>query len=193
MDFAKIITRLKNLVAEPAKEWDAIKNDPMTISDVFTTYLAVVAAVPVIAAFIGLSVVGVSAPLIGTVRVPVARGLAGAAFGYLLSLGGVFLGALVVDKLALTFKSRPGMTNAVKLVGFSSLPVWAAGVVTILPMLNPLVALAGLYAIYVCYLGLPKLMETPENKVVPYVLVTVAVMIAINVVVALLSGAFRGY
>ena len=192
MEFNKIVSRIKKLLLQPNEEWDAVKNENLTVADIYTTYLIVVAAVPAIAGFIGMTVVGVSAPFVGMVRIGVFHAISAAVFSYCFSLVGVYAGAFVLNKLAPAFKSTPNMINALKLVGFTVLPVWAAGVVTIIPMLGALVVLVGLYAIYICYLGLPKLMGTPADKVVPYLLISAVVMIAIQVVAALIVSAFRG-
>lgn len=191
-DLKRLLSRIKNILLQPAQEWDAIRDEKLTIADMFTTYLVIVAAVPAVAGFIGSTVVGIPASFIGTVRPNVFRALSAAAVAYACSLAGVYLAALVVDKLAPVFKSASNMTRAIKLVGFASLPVWAAGVVNILPMFSPLVVLVALYAIYIFYLGLPKLMGTPADKVVPYMIVSAAVMILVNSVIVWTEIACRG-
>jgi hypothetical protein len=191
-DFKRILNRIKNILLQPAQEWDAIRNENLTVAELFTTYLVIVAAVPAVAGFIGSTVVGIPASFIGTVRPNVFRALSAAAVGYAASLAGVYLAALVVDKLAPAFKSTPNMTRALKLVGFTSLAVWAAGIVNILPMFSPLVVLVALYAIYIFYLGLPKLMGTPPDKVIPYMIVSAFALILIGSVIVWAEIACRG-
>jgi hypothetical protein len=191
-NFKQILNRIKNILLQPAQEWDTIRDENLTAAELFTTYFVIVAAVPAVAGFIGSTVVGIPASFIGTVRPNVFRALSAAAVAYACSLAGVFLAALVVDKLAPAFKSTPNMTHALKLVGFTSLVVWAAGIVNILPMFSPLVVLVGLYAIYILYLGLPKMMETPADKVVPYLIVSAAVLILVSSLIVWLEVACRG-
>ncbi|MBI5394442.1 MAG: YIP1 family protein [Verrucomicrobia bacterium] len=191
-DLKRLFNRIKNILLQPAQEWDAVRDENLTATELFTTYLVVIAAVPAVAGFIGSTVVGIPASFIGTVRPNVFRALSAAAVGYACSLAGVYLAALVVDKLAPAFKSTSNMTHALKLVGFTSLPVWAAGVVHILPMFSPLVVLVALYAIYIFYLGLPKLMGTPADKVVPYMIVSAAVLILVGSIIVWVEIACRG-
>lgn len=191
-DLKRLLHRIKGLLFQPAQEWDAIRDEKLGVADVFTTYLVIVAAVPAVAGFIGSTVIGIPASFIGTARAHPFRALSAAAVGYACSLAAVYLAALVVDRLAPAFKSTSNMTNAIKLVGFTSLPVWAAGVFYILPMFSPLVVLVALYAIYVYYLGLPKLMGTPADKVVPYLIVSAAVMILAGSVIVWIEVACRG-
>ncbi len=191
-DFKRIFSRVRNILLQPAQEWDAIRAENLTVAELFTTYLIIAAAVPAVAGFIGSTVVGIPASFIGTIRPNVFRALSAAAISYACSLAAVYLAALVMDKLAPAFNSKPNMTNALKLAGFTSLPVWVAGVVHILPMFSPLVVLVGLYAIYILYLGLPKMMETPADKVVPYLIVSAAVLILASSLIVWLEVACRG-
>ena len=192
MDFNKLIARIKNLFIQPNQEWDAIDREKLTVAEMYTTYLLPVAAVPAIAGFVGMCVVGVSSPLMGTVRVSLVRGIESALFQYVFSLLGVYVGAFILDKLAPTFKSTPNLINALKLVGFTSMLGWAAGILYLVPMLAALVMLVALYSIYVFYLGLPKLMNTPKDKVVPYMLVAAVIILVISIVTAGIAGSVRG-
>jgi Yip1 domain len=193
MDYQRIITRIKNMLLQPNQEWDAVRSESLTIKDIYTVYLVVVAAVPAICQFIGLTVVGTSMPAIGTIRIPVFGGLMQAVVGYVLSLAGVYVAAFIINKLAPSFKSHPDMVNAVKLAAFTILPVWAAGVLFIIPMLAALVLLVSLYAIYIFYLGLPKLMGTPADKVIPYMVVAAIVQFVVAVVIGMISAMFVRY
>lgn len=191
-DLKRLLNRIKNLLLQPAQEWDAIRQEKLPAAELFTSYLVIIAAVPAVAGFIGSTVIGIPASFIGTVRPNTFRALSAAAVSYVCSLAGVYLAALVVDRLAPAFKSTPNMAHALNLVGFASVVVWAAGILHILPMFSPLVALVALYAIYVFYLGLPKLMGTPPDKVIPYVIVSAALIILVNSVIVWIEIACRG-
>ena len=58
--------------------------------------------------------------------------------------------------------------------------------------------LLGLYSFYLLFLGLPLLMETPEDKTIPYFAVIVITAIVINVLIRAITalaipGPFRGF
>jgi uncharacterized membrane protein len=76
------------------------------------------------------------------------------------------------------------------MVAFSSTPSWVAGVLQLVPLLGALALLAALYGVYLFYLGLPSVMKTPPDKVIPYMVVSVVVIIVIFVVTASISGIF---
>ena len=79
-----------------------------------------------------------------------------------------------------------------KLVVFASTPMWIAGVLQIIPVLGILLILAALYAIYLFYLGLPPVMHTPGDKVIPYMVVAAIVIFVINLCFGFLAAAVSG-
>ena len=127
-------------------------------------------------------------PIIGTYRVSLGQGLTTAVFAYVLCLVGVYVAAFVVQKLAPTFESEPNLVQAFKLVAYASTPAWVAGVLNLIPQLGLLALLAGLYGIYLFYLGVTPLMKTPQQKVIPYMVVAAVVVIVVSVVMAAISG-----
>ena len=60
--------------------------------------------------------------------------------------------------------------------------MWVAGVLYLLLALTPLALLAALYAIYLFYVGLPVLLKTPYDKVVPFMVVAAIVVVVLNIV-----------
>ena len=67
----------------------------------------------------------------------------------------------------------------------------------ILPALS-ILGLLGLYSLYVLFLGMPVLMKTPEDKVVPYFVVVLIAAVVVNVVIGALAaltipGTLRGF
>jgi hypothetical protein len=71
-------------------------------------------------------------------------------------------------------------------------PVWIAGVLNLVPALAPLQFIAGLYAIYLFYLGLPAVLKTPTDKVIPYMLVSAVVIILVTIVIGAVVGTLTG-
>lgn len=65
-----------------------------------------------------------------------------------------------------------------------------AGVLYIFPPLSILVFIVSLYGIYLFYLGLPLLMETPKEKALGYVIVVIVVTIVVFVIIGIIISAF---
>jgi len=185
-------TRVTGILTKPADEWPAIAAETIDPVGLMRDYAAPLAAIPAVCRFIGMTVVGISVPLLGTIRTGIVRGAAGAIVSWVFALAGAWLAAMVVEKLAPTFQSRGSMVHALKLVVYSMTPVWVAGVLNLIPALAPLGIIAALYSVYIFYLGLPVMMETPADKVVPYMAVSALVIIVVSVILGAFAAAVTG-
>ena len=181
-------TRVVNILTKPASEWSVIATEPTDVASLFKEYIAILAAIPPVCLFLGMTVVGV--PIFG--RLGFGTALTGAIMGYVGALAGVYISAIVVEKLAPTFGSSGDTTQALKLVAYAYTPSWIAGVLSLLVVLAPLAIIAGLYSIYIFYLGLTPMMKTPQDKVIPYMIVSALVIIVVSVVLQAILGAIAG-
>jgi hypothetical protein len=173
-----LVDRAKNILLTPAKEWDVIKGESLTIADMFMKYAVILAAIPAIAGFIGYVVIGISFGF-GTFRVPVGTALVWLILTYVLNLAGVFLLAFIIDTLAPTFGCTKNMVAAVKIAVFSYTPVWVAGILGIIPAISVLMLIASLYALFLLYLGMQKIKEPANDKLIPYFVVALVALIVI--------------
>jgi Yip1 domain len=188
MDFAKLIERAKNICLSPQTEWPKIAEEQATTGSLFTGYAMILAAIPAICGFIGLSFVGMSLPVVGTVRLPVGSALANSIMGYVLGLGAIFVLSLIINALAPTFDGAKNPIAALKLAVYTYTPIWLFGVLTLYPALGILTLLAALYAVYLLYLGLPVLMKNPSDKSIGYVALIIVCAILLSIVVAAIVG-----
>ncbi len=186
-------TRAQNMLTKPAAEWPVIASESTSVMDLIAGYAAPLAAIPAVCSFIGGTFVGYSVPGIGTVRTSsLMGGLSGAIVGYVFSLVGLYIAAIVVERLAPTFQSKGDTTQALKTVVYAMTPAWLAGVFNLIPWLGVLGLLAGLYAIYLFYLGLPHTMKTPQAQEIPYMLVSALVIIVISFCFAFITSMITG-
>jgi hypothetical protein len=185
-------TRAVNILKTPGSEWARIAAEPATVSDLILHYAAPLAAIPAVCSFIGSTFVGIPVPFVGTIRIGAVRGLVTAVLSWVFALVGVYVASVVVEKLAPQFRSRGDLVQAMKLVVFAYTPVWIAGVLNIFPPLSILVIIAAFYAIYLFYLGLPPVMGTPQESVVPYMAVAAIVIIVVTVVLSVCAAAIAG-
>lgn len=184
--------RVQNIILRPKEEWLKIKEETTDIRTLFTSYAAILAAIPAVANFIGMSFIGRRIPFLGWYRMGIVRGIVYAIFSYILSLAAVAILGFVIKALAPTFSSVSNLVQAMKLSVYSYTPAWLAGVLYIIPALSPLVLLASLYGLYILYLGIATpLLETPKDKVIGYFIVSLVVSIVLVAVFSLiLSGIF---
>jgi hypothetical protein len=177
----ELVSRVKGILMTPKAEWATIDNEAATVGSLYTSYIIPLAAIPPICTFIGMSLVGFN--MLGVaVRWPVSLGLESALVRYVLSLVSVYVLALIIDALAPNFGGQKNQIQALKVAAYSSTAAWLAGIFMLLPALG-LLAIVGLYSLYLLYLGLPALMKSPEDKAAGYTIVVVVCAIVLYVVV----------
>ena len=188
MDSANIITRVKNILSTPKTEWPIAAAEPATPGGLYAGYIAIVAALPVIAGFIKGSLIGSS--FLGVfVRTSIGAGIARMVLSYVLSLVLVYVMALIINALAGTFGAQQNMVQALKTVAYSWTAAWVAGIAVIIPWLGFLIMIAGgIYSIYLLYLGLPHTMKCPPEKAGGYTAVTVIIAIVLGWIISLIVG-----
>lgn len=183
----RLVERVRNILVRPRSEWPLIATEPDDQARLFLRYVAPLAAIPALAAFIGWSVVGVSVS-VGTFREPLPSGLARAGISYLFSFVIVYVTALAIDLLAPLFGAQRRFAHALKLAAYSFTPVWLIGIVLVIPGLRFL-SILGLYAVRLVWTGLPPLMGAPRPKVLPYALTVVALTFLVVLAMAFIQSA----
>jgi hypothetical protein len=182
-----LIERVKNILLKPNTEWDVIAGESPDVPKLYTGYVLPLIALAAVCAFIGTSLIGVGVMGYGY-RVPIVTGVVMAVLQVAMGVAGVFVMALVTNALAPTFGSQQDVNQAHKLAAYGGTAGFLAGVFQIFPPLAAL-GIVGLYSLYLIYVGLPKLMKTPADKVLPYFLSIIGVMIVIGIVMATVMGA----
>ena len=150
------------------------------------------AAIGPIAMLVGLSVVGVQVPFMGTTRLPFSSLLSQMLVSYVLGLAGVYVLALIINTLAPTFGGTSNLTQALKVAAYGATAAWVGGVFHLLPALGILGLLAALYTLYLLYLGLPVLMKSPPERSLGYTASVVIAAIVLFVVIGAISASFVG-
>lgn len=180
-----IVSRVKAILMTPQTEWPVIAGETTTVADLYKNYVIILAAIPAVAGFIKMSIIGTTLPFAGTFRVGMMAGLTTAIMTYVLSLVGIYILGLIIDALAPTFGAAKDQMQAMKTAAYSYTAYWVASVAQIVPVLGMLIVLAGgIYSLYLLYLGLPFTMKAPSDKALPYT----AVVVICALVIGLLLG-----
>jgi len=182
-----LIQRVQDLLLKPKDTWPIIAAEPASVASIYKNWVLILAAIPVLASFIGLSVIGVGA-LGFSYRVPLFTGLLQAGIGYGLSLAMVYLVALLVDALAPSFGGSRNLLAALKLVAYGCTAAFLGGIFSLMPSLSILGLLAALYSIYLFYTGLPVLMRNPAEKSVAYTVVVAVAGLVAGLVLATITN-----
>ena len=186
-----LVERVKRILLSPRTEWEVIDAEATTPAKLYTGYIALLAAIGPIAQLIGYSVFGISVPFMGTYRVPFGSAITSALVTYILTLIGTYVLALIIDALAPTFNGQRSQVQALKVAAYSSTASWVAGIFALIPGLR-LLAILGLYSLYLLYLGLPVLMKSPREKAMGYTVVVILAAIVLFMIIGVVSSRFIG-
>ena len=184
----QLIDRAKNIIVTPKTEWEAIAADPTPTPAIITGYVLPLAAVAAIAGFIGMCLVGMSLPFLGTYRMGIGWGLALAIYNVVMAVVFVYVVGFIIDALAPTFGGQKNMAQAVKVAAYSYTPAWLAGILSIIPALGILAIIGALYGLYLLYLGLPRLMKNPPEKSAGYTALVVVCAIVTGFIISMIGG-----
>ena len=181
-----LIERAKSILLKPQETWATIDAETTDTATLFTRYAMVLAAIPAVCGFIGMSLIGVGGFGV-TLRVPFVSGLVNMVVSYVLSLVGIFVLGLIIDALAPTFGGRKNPIQALKVAVYASTAALLGGIFSLLPALAMLGLLAALYSIYLLYTGLPVLMKSLPEKSVAYTAVVIVAAIVVGVAIGAVS------
>jgi hypothetical protein len=177
MDINKLIERVKNVLLSPKTEWPVIAQEQTDVATLYTGYIMILAAIPAVFGFL-------SSVLFSPLGIGLAFGIM--IMSYAISLGLVFVIALIIDALAPTFGAQKSQIQALKTVAYAYTASWVAGIFLIIPLVGWIIALAGsIYALVQLYFALPHTMKAPPEKTGGYF----AVVLVIALVLSWILGA----
>lgn len=182
-----LFERARNILVQPGQEWQVIAEERVPASDLFRRYVIPLAAIGPLASIIGLSFFGITIPLAGTTRVPLASAIGQAAVSFALNIAGVYVLALIIDALAPTFGGQKSHDQALKVAVYAGTPGWLGGIFLVHPALWLLSVLTGVYGLYLLYRGLPVLMRSPAERAIGYTGVVVLCAIVLSVIIGLIA------
>lgn len=175
-----IIERVKNILLSPKYEWEVIKDEVITVKELFTSYAVFVASIPAIAGWIGYSFSG---------WLPVGSSFGWAIVTYILSLVGAFLVGYIIDAFAATFGSTKDLTSSMKVSVYASTASWVGGIFYLFDFLSFLSLVAGIYTLVLMYNGLKIVKNVPDDKVTGYFITVVIVSIVIYLIIGSITSA----
>lgn len=182
----KTIQRAKNILMTPKTGWDLISEENSGHVKLLTGYLIPLALIPAIAGFIGYGLIGYN--VLGIQIGSVGFGIRQALVSLISMIGGVYLSAWIISFLADKFDSLKSFDKAFELVAYSYTPMCVAGILLIYTPLSFLATLGGLYGLYLLYVGLSPMLQTPAEKKTPFFLVSLLAVALVSVVLSAVLG-----
>lgn len=181
---ASLPGRIQAMLFNPRQTWPALVAENAGIGRIYREHLVWLLLLAAVAGFIGNSVIGHGAFGI-TVRVPIVAGLVQMVLGFVLSLPMFYVAALVASALAPRFQGQASVTAGMRLVAYAATAGLVGSVFSAIPMLGFLALIAGMYSIWLLYLGAPVVMQVPASRAVGYTAVLVICMVVLGAIVGM--------
>lgn len=166
------------LVTNPLAFMQKNKDVSVSVNTIMINYVAVLDIIPFIAVLLGPLWYYHFSSL-------VAFAFTWAVLTYIFDLIGVFVTGFIIWKLAPTFGASMTQARGTLIAAWILTPAFLISILDIIPFISWITFLGIIYGIYILYLGLPILTNTPKDKVVPYM---IGVLIAALVVYVVLSA-----
>lgn len=184
------------LFSHPDREMHIIKDENETVSHHYTHHVLLMAAIPVICAFIGTTQIGWDFGAGRVVQLSVGTGLVlGIAF-YALMLAGVAIMGRVIWWMARNYPNRPSLAHCMVFAGYVGTPLFLSGIVALWPLVW-LCVLAGAVALcytgYLLYLGVPTFLNINKEEGLSFSSSTLAIGVLLLEVLLALTVVLWGY
>lgn len=191
---SSIVLRVQGILFRPKREWRRIKEEPLSVLRIFSSYAVILAAIPLVFRLLaGLFYGAFKRPFTGWSWDVVRREILFSVFVYLFSLIVVYLWGRIIDLLAPMFSSRRNRERSMALAVYTMTLYWLGGLFYLIPQWGWILrVIAGFYGLMILYWGLVEgLMETPSERVWSYMaLSSLFVLLLIGCLDILLRGLF---
>ena len=187
-----MIHHVWGLFAHPDQEWQEIRGEKETISHMYLSHVLILAAIPVVSAYIGTTQVGWSIGGGDAVRLTTGSALQMTVLSYLAMLAGVAVMGAFIHWMSRTYDAKPSLTDCVVFAAYCATPLFIGGLAALYPnlWLAMFIGTAAVcYTAYLLYVGIPAFMNIPKDEgfmfsssVLAVGLVVLVAMIAVSVV-----------
>jgi len=170
-----ILDHTLGIMLHPDSEWKAIRQDKHSFRQVFLSHVPFLALIPAVSFFIGVTQVGWSFGDGDPVKLTILSALELCGLTYFSLLFGVFILGEYINWIAKTYGVKDSEDRrhyeGTALAVFITTPVFLVGVFGLYPdlWLNAAVTMvAGAYAVYLIYEGIPILMNISKDQAFMY-------------------------
>ncbi|KFC09196.1 putative membrane protein [Trabulsiella guamensis ATCC 49490] len=184
------------LFSHPEREMHVIRGENESVSHHYTHHVLIMAAIPVICAFIGTTQLGWNFGDGTVVKLSPVTGLFSAVLFYALMLIGVAAMGRVIWWMARHYPQRPSLRHCMVFAGYVATPLFLSGIVALYPLVW-LCALAGTIALfytgYLLYLGVPTFLNINKEEGLSFSSSTLAIGVLVLEVLLALTVILWGY
>ncbi|QEM82464.1 Yip1 family protein [Halomonas binhaiensis] len=162
-----MLTHVWGLMAHPHREWKQIKEERETIDHLYAHHVLLMAAVPVISAYIGTTQVGWSLGSGTTIQLSYLDALGAGIVFYVVMLAAVYAVGKVIRYMAKRYPKPPSQSQCIIFAGYIATPMFLSGIVAVYPLvwLCMLAGIIGLcYTAYLLYIGIPSFLNISQKE-----------------------------
>ena len=173
------IEKIKEIIKGPAAFFDKLGAEPFSIDYLYKSYVLPLFGLATFSTYLGnlfwgndLMATSAYAPSLGSTLV-----------SFVVSLGMLYVLAMVIAKVGGYFEAKGDTTLAFNLVVFCLVPAWALQILSVLPLVGLIATLvAMIYSLYLYFTGLARVMEPDPQKAILYCLASLAAAVGLAIV-----------
>ncbi len=186
------------LIAHPGREMRNIRQENESVSHHYTHHVLLMAAIPVICAFIGTTQIGWNLGAQYNVLLTISHALMLAVLFYVLILVGVGVMGMVIHWMARDYPHQPSLARCTVFSGYIATPLFLSGLVALYPLVWLCVlvgTLALIYTGYLLFIGIPLFLNIDRDESIRFTGTTLAIgVLVLEVLLALTVVIWRyGY
>lgn len=158
---------IAGILKDPKNEWALIEEEHYSAKTVFLTQISILAAIPAIALYIGVTQVGWSVAGQEPVRLASEGAMGSAVLFYFAMWGAVAFIAASMHWMEKTYGGEVSLDECLVLTTVTATPLFLSGISFLLPILWLNVAVAGValvYSVYLLYSGTSRVMKIDEDR-----------------------------
>lgn len=158
---------IAGILKDPKNEWTLIEEEHYSAKTIFLTQISILAAIPAIALYIGVTQVGWSVAGQEPVRLASSSALGSAVLFYFAMWGAVAFIAACMHWMEKTYGGEVSLDECLVLTTVTATPLFLSGISFLLPILWLNVAVAGaalVYSVYLLYSGTSRVMKIDEDR-----------------------------
>lgn len=161
------INHMIGMFYHPKEEWGTIHEERYSVVHIFLAQISILAAIPALSMYIGATQVGWSLTGSEYIKLSASSALPAAIASYFACWVAVGFIAYSIHWMERTYGGKVSMNECLILTTFTATPLFLSGLSALYPMLwfNVMVGLVALcYSVYLLFIGVPVIMEIPEDR-----------------------------
>ncbi len=123
------LTHTVGLLTHPDREWEAIRNEPESLSRLYLSHVLLLALVPALAGFYGSTQVGWQIGDGQVIRLTSTSALQLSALFYTAMLAGIYILGRFIDFFAATYEVKDTTPRGITLAAYTATPVFLIGII----------------------------------------------------------------